>query len=165
MIKFIFLVVFLSLVFEGCAYDPPGETVISKRRINVTYKLKDTKSDFINRLSFSHGFSDDSISNEKDSLFYITYFVEELNSHIMMSVELVEKRDSLIIKLDSLIQYSAHGNILHRIKKTKEIIDNFSIQNWSDLFNKYCIQRIKAKSKIKSVWLDNKNIYNKNINN
>lgn len=146
-------------VFAFWATTLPREKVQVNIDTNKNFELPMSKSDFFNSLTSGHGYSGNLEKNLRDSLFYLTFGLNEFQAQIK-ALSIIKGIDSTktLVKLDSILFGYFTGGLFSGVDR--DDIDDFkslTSEEFENYFEKEFIIPMREK-RAEYLYYDNKEI-------
>ncbi|MFY0598138.1 MAG: hypothetical protein JXR03_00605 [Cyclobacteriaceae bacterium] len=119
------------------------------------------KTDFFGELHAGYGLSDTLELNLTDSLFYLHYYVQDIQTDMFVLANITEQDDKTIIRLDSFLTGSVTGGLFSGVDEEDiQILENVEQSEHEEYFQTYFIdQLLNGTTGSGRLYYDNKNIY------
>lgn len=157
------VVAILAIVslFSFTATTLPRQEVKLGAYTDRSFVLDMSKEEFFNRINPAHGYSNAHKQNLNDSLFYLYFYLPELQADVTALTSItMGTTDKVIIQLDSVISSYVTGGLFSGVdQKDINKVKSLSPNQLEDYFDKYFIDKVRSGFKENHLYYDNKVIH------
>ncbi len=147
-------------IFSFIATTLPKQEVELGISSNKTYSLDMNKTEFFGKLQSGYALSDTLELNLIDSLFYLHYYIQDIQADMFVLTKITEKGDKTIIRLDSFLTGSVTGGLLSGVDEDDiQTLEDVEQSKHEEYFQTYFIDKLlNGTTESGRLYYDNKNI-------
>ena len=148
-------------VFSFIATTLPKQEVELDIESNKIYVLEMDKTEFFSKLNAGYGLSDTIELNLIDSLFYLHYYVQDVQAKMFVLANITEQDETTIIKLKEFLTGRITGGFFEGIDENDlKVLEGVKRVEHEGYFQRYFIdQLLHPKKESRSLYYNNKSIY------
>lgn len=148
-------------IFSFIATTLPKQEVELAIRSNKSYYLDMNKTEFFAKLQAGYALSDTLELNLVDSLFYLHYYVPDIQADMFVLANITERDDKTVVRLGNFLTGSVTGGLFSGVDEDDiQTLKDVEQTEHEEYFQKYFIdQLLSRKSESRGLYYNNKNIY------